>query len=177
MLRLYSSPKGFPFSALPAVYRDSLRASGAFQYPEKPAAQQEALAESDFLSYIRLDFFPRQGSLYALWELGGKPVSAARIEPYRDGVLLSGLETAPDFRGRGCASCLLEHLLEVIGRQGIPRVYSHVRKDNFPSLAVHKKCGFAVYKTTAVYLDGSADSRSYTLLLDFEKKLDFSRNM
>ena len=92
-------------------------------------------------------------------------------------MLLSGLETTPDFRGRGCASCLLEHLLEVIGGQGIPRVYSHVRKDNSPSLAVHKKCGFAVYKTTAVYLDGSADSRSYTLLLDFEKKLDFSRNM
>ena len=169
MLRLYPSPKGFPFSALPGIYRDSLRSSGAFQYPEEPITQQKALAESDFLSYIRLDFFPRRGSLYALWEEDGKPVSAARIEPYRDGVLLSGLETAPDCRGRGFASALLKSLLGILQGQGIPRVYSHVRKDNAPSLAVHKKCGFAVYKTTAVYLDGSADGKSYTLLLEFEK--------
>lgn len=169
MLHIYTSPKGFPFSVLPPIYRDSLRSSGSFQYPEASKAQQEALAESDFLSYIRLDFFPRQGSLYALWDQGEKFISAARIEPYRDGVLLSGLETAPEHRRRGGASHLLESLLKALQEQGIPRVYSHVRKDNAPSLAVHKRCGFIIYKTTAVYLDGSADSRCYTLLLEFEK--------
>ncbi len=169
MLHLYNSAKGFPFSSLPAIYQDGLRSSGSFQYPEEPKVQQEALAESDFLSYIRLDFFPRHGSLYALWEEDGIFVSAARIEPYRDGMLLSGLETAPDFRGRGCASRLLKSLLERLQEQGIPRVYSHVRKNNVPSLVVHKRCGFTIYKTTAVYLDGSADSKCYTLLLEFEK--------
>ena len=169
MLHLYPSAKGFPFSALPAIYRDSLRSSGAFQYPEEPRAQQELQAEADFLSYIRLDFFPRQGSLYALWDQDEKFISAARIEPYRDGVLLSGLETAPEQRCRGGASHLLESLLESLQEHGIRRVYSHVRKDNAPSLAVHKRCGFVIYKTTAVYLDGSADSRCYTLLLEFEK--------
>ena len=169
MLHLYASSRAFPYSSLPGIYRDSLRSSGAFQYPEEPQAQQEALAESDFLSYIRLGFFPRQGSLYALWEEDGTFVSAARMEPYRDGVLLSGLETSPDFRGLGYASRLLEGLLEALRERNVPRVYSHVRKDNAPSLAVHKRCGFTIYKTTAVYLDGSADAKCYTLLLEFEK--------
>lgn len=169
MLHLYANSHDFPFPALPAIYRESLLSSGAFQYPEEPQAQQELQAEADFLSYIRLDFFPRTGSLYALWEEDGTFVSAARIEPYRDGVLLSGLETAPDCRGQGFASRLLEGLLEALQERGIPKIYSHVRKDNAPSLAVHKRRGFAVYKTAAVYLDGSADSKSYTLLLEFEK--------
>ena len=177
MLRLYSSPKGFPFSALPAVYRDSLRASGAFQYPEEPAAQQEALAESDFLSYIRLDFFPRQGSLYALWELGENRSAPPGSNPTGT-ECFSPAWKPPRTSGGGAAP---PAYWSICWRSSAGRAFPGfilMSARTIPlSLAVHKKCGFAVYKTTAVYLDGSADSRSYTLLLDFEKKLDFSRNM
>ena len=170
MLSLFSSSKSFPYSAVAEIYRTSILSDGAFRYPEEPEEVQEALAEADFLSYIRLDFFPRQGSLYALWQADTRYVSATRIEPYRDGVLLSGLETAPEHRGRGYASSLLAALLGALENQGISRVYSHVNKWNRPSLAVHQKCGFRIFKDSAVYLDGSADGRAYTLLKNFEEK-------
>ena len=169
MLSLFSSSKSFPYCAIAKIYRTSILEEGTFRYPEEPKEVQIALAESDFLSYIRLDFFPRVGSLYALWQVESQYVGAARIEPYRDGVLLSGLETAPDFQGRGYASSLLASLLGTLENRGIPKVYSHVKKRNRPSLAVHKKCGFRIYKDSAVYLDGSADSRSYTLLKILEE--------
>ena len=170
MLSLFSSSKSFPYSAAAKIYHTSILEEGACRYPEEPEEVQIAFAESDFLSYIRLDFFPRQGSLYALWQVDTQYVSAARIEPYRDGVLLSGLETAPEYRGRGYAASLLAALLETLEVRGISKVYSHVRKRNRPSLAVHKKCGFRILGDSAVYLDGSADSRAYTLLKNFEEK-------
>lgn len=169
MLALFFSSKSFPYSDLAKIYRTSILQEGALRYPEEPEEIRIALAESDFLSYIRLDFFPRKGSLYALWQEGGRYVSAARIEPYRDGVLLSGLETAPEYRGRGYASSLLAALLDALEPRGIPKVYSHVGKGNRPSLAVHRKNGFRIFKDTAVYLDGSADSRAYTLLKNLEE--------
>ena len=170
MLCLFSSSRGFPYPALSEIYRQSLQEAGAAQYPEEADSVREALAWEDFSSYIRLDFFPQEESLYALWQEKGRYVSAARIEPYRDGCLLSGLETAPDFRGRGYASALLDSLLEVLKERGIQRAYSHVRKENRPSLAVHQKAGFVIFKDSAVYLDGSADNRSDTLLKILVKK-------
>ena len=170
MLCLFSSSRGFPYPALSEIYRQSLQEAGAAQYPEEENTIQQALAWEDFSSYIRLDFFPQEESLYALWQEEGRYVSAARIEPYRDGWLLSGLETAPDFRGKGYASALLSSLLETLEEQGVQKVYSHVRKENHPSLAVHKRAGFVIFKDSAVYLDGSADSCSYTLLKILEKK-------
>ena len=164
MLCLFSSSRGFPYPALSDIYQQSLQEAGAAQYPEEAESLQQALAWEDFSSYIRLDFFPQEKSLYALWQETGRYVSAARIEPYRDGCLLSGLETAPDFRGRGYATALLNSLWAVLGDRGIQKVYSHVRKENHPSLAVHITVGFVIFRDSAIYLDGSADNRSYTLL-------------
>ena len=43
------------------------------------------------------------------------------------------------------------------------RIYSHVGKRNAASLAVHEKCGFYQISDTAAYIDGSVDSKAYTL--------------
>ena len=88
-------------------------------------------------------------------------VSAARLEPYRDGLLLEALETAPELRGRGYAAALLRNMLE--SAPGTGPVYSHVDKKNAASLAVHRACGFRRILEHAVYADGSVLASACTL--------------
>ena len=77
-----------------------------------------------------------------------------------DGLLLQALETHPDYRKQGCARKLMEAVQQLLGER---TVYSHVSKKNRPSLAVHRRCGFAVHKDSARYLDGSVSANAWTL--------------
>ena len=42
---------------------------------------------------------------------------------------------------------------------------------NTPSLRTHSACGFQKIQDSAVYIDGSADSRSVTLLFEYPKNI------
>ena len=91
--------------------------------------------------------------------VGEKPVSAVRFEKWKDGFLLEGLETHPDHRRKGYGYALMQAALkEVTGK-----VYSHVAKENVPSLALHEKCGFRRCRDTAM-ADGTFDRRYLTLV-------------
>lgn len=159
MLTMIYSLGKLPFRSLMAVYEEGNQENGEERYPEEPPERQLALAEEDFYEYLRNVFFPTPGAWYALWTEEGRCVSAVRLEPYGDGLLLEALETAPDMRNRGFASALVTALLEQVEAP----VYSHVSKRNMPSLAVHKKCGFRKFLDHAVYIDGSINSRCVTL--------------
>ncbi len=115
-------------------------------------------ARQDFYAYLRRDFFSRPGVVLAVWEAEGCYVSALRLEPYREGLLLTGLETHPEHRGMGYAQKLLLAALP-----SGEKTYSHVAKDNEISLHIHQKAGFQIISDCAVYLDGSADGKSWTL--------------
>ena len=115
-------------------------------------------AEQDFCDYLREDFFSADNALYALWSLEGRYVSALRIESYRDGYLLSGLETAPQDRRKGYAKCLIE----AVCREYIP-IYSHVHKKNAASIALHQACGFVPVLDYGVLLDGTVSYNYLTL--------------
>lgn len=106
------------------------------------------------------DFFEGKDSIYALWVPDNVYASAVRVERYRDGFLISGLETVPSMRQRGYAKALLSEVLQHLECE---RIYSHVERDNQASLAVHKFCGFEKIKDGAVFLDGSASSSYVTL--------------
>jgi len=127
-----------------------------FDMPQYAGLEQ---AEQDFYQYLWECFFKIPGACYGIWEEKGRYISALRWEPYQDGVLISALETAPAYRGQGYASKLLTAVLEELEGP----VYSHVSKHNTPSLCVHRKCGFQIISESAKYLDGSVNSRAYTL--------------
>lgn len=118
-------------------------------------------AEQDFYSYLHDDFFTTDGAVYYIWESGGKYVSALRLEKYRDGWIMEALETAPDRRKKGYAKQLIS-AVQALGEYG--KIYSHVHKQNAPSLKTHLRCGFSVISESAVYIDGSVNSQAYTLL-------------
>ena len=123
--------------------------------------------ETDFLSYLREDFFRQPNAVYAVWVEDSEYKSAVRLEPYRDGLLLHSLETAPNDRRKGYAYNLVIHILDFLRTTNYKVVYSHIDKRNRASLALHRKCGFEIVADTATYLDGTVTQYSNTLCYSF----------
>lgn len=170
MLYIARQLRQLSFEQLMEVYREGNLENGRILAPFDSQARQLQLAEQDFYSYLAETFFPVRGAMYAVWEVEGKYVSALRLEPYRDGLLLEALETAPGEREKGYAAALVQAVQRMLAEQSVRRIYSHVSKKNLPSLRTHKRCGFRILSDTAAYLDGSVDSRAYTLQYDCAKE-------
>ena len=97
--------------------------------------------------------------MYALWVENGKYVSALRLEPYEDGLLLEALETIPSQRRKRYA----QQLIRAVQAQFPQKIYSHISKKNTASLMVHQKCGFVQILDYAKYIDGSFVRTAVTL--------------
>ena len=147
------------FRQLMDVYEELNLEQGRLLYPHESSAQWALLAEQDFYQYLNECFFQTPGAVYALWQENGKYVSALRLEPYLDGLLIEALETLPTVRGMGYAGMLLH---AVKAHYGEIQLYAHVDKRNIPSIRVHERCGFHRILEHAVYADGSVLSGSCT---------------
>ena len=168
MLHIYHSVKDLVFSQLMDVYEESNTLSGREQYQNKPLYEQLREVEQDFYNYLNSVFFRQDNSFYAVWIKEGKYVSALRLEPYINGILLCALETAPNERNKGYAHALILSVLDYVGKKGNRSIYSHVSKKNVASLNVHLKSGFRILKDHAVYSDGSVATNCYTLVYEYK---------
>ncbi len=121
--------------------------------------QPVSAASYDF--YV--DFFGEKDTFCAAWVVDGKYCSVLRIQKYLDGVLLTGLETAPDERQKGYGYSLVMEVIGLLERRGCHRIYSHVDKKNLPSQRLHEKCGFFVLRDSARLLDGTVTTNMNTL--------------
>jgi len=163
MLILANEFRQLRLAELMGVYADS-NAEKASEWPNLPRMFALQMAEQDFRQYLQEVFFRTPGALYAVWEESGNYVSALRLEPYKDGLLLEGLETAPAHRKKGYAATLIRAIQDHLAAQGSVKVYSHVNKRNIASLRTHEECGFSLISDHAVYISGSVDYRCATLL-------------
>lgn len=159
MLKIINSIRDLSFSDIIHVYSQSIAENGRLYYPALDLHNQRLEAEQDLYNYL-CTFFKISGAYMGIWIENGIYISAVRIEPYKDGMLISALETAPECRGLGYATRLLSAITQVQDN----RYYSHVSVDNKSSLIVHKKAGFSVLSDYARYIDGSVDHKSYTLI-------------
>lgn len=148
------------FSNLMEVYIEGNTENGNERYPDLSDGEKLLQAEQDFYQYLTDVFFRTTGAVYAVWEEKGRYISALRLEPYRDGLLLEALETRPDMRRRGYAENMIHAVLAHFSDRCI---YSHVNKRNVPSLKLHEKCGFQRISENAVYIDGSVNDYCCTL--------------
>ena len=154
MLKVYHQYSELNISNLLAVYEDTIKQSQDGRFD----------AEQDFCDYLRNEFFSMNGSYYAVWCQDNCYVCALRMEPYRDGYLLTGLETAPQARRMGYGTALLNAVC-----QSISPVYSHVHRSNRASLRLHRNCGFIEICDYAMLLDGTVSSQYVTLCFKHEK--------
>lgn len=152
MLTVAKSLGQLRFSALMDVYREGNQENGEALYPHLSAQEQMIRAEQDFYTYLTDCFFRTPDAAYYIWSENGRYVSALRLEPYQDGLLLEALETHPEYRGRGFAKKLIHAVLETAEYE---RIYVHISRRNAPSIAVHTACGFRKILDHAVYADGS----------------------
>ena len=159
MLRVFESLDQMAFGRLMAVYEEGNCENAAELYPDMDRNAALLQAEQDFYAYLKNCFFKTDGAFYAVWVDNGNYVSALRMEPYRDGLLLEALETMPVHRKRGFASRLLHAVLNGVS---VP-VYSHVKKDNLASLRTHTACGLVVVSDTADMIDGTISDCHFTL--------------
>lgn len=148
------------FGKLMDVYTEGNQESGLMHWPEESEGRRLALAEQEFYQYLHQVFFRTPRSCYLIWEERGSYVSALRLEPYQDGLLVEALETAPVHRRKGYAAQLVTAALEMAGDT---RIYAHVDKKNIASLRTHEKCGFHRILDHAIYADGSVDAVCCTL--------------
>lgn len=68
-----------------------------------------------------------------------------------------------DYRGRGIASSLFEHVFEWAEHQGITRLELTVIKDNIPAFNLYKKMGFVIEgeKVHSLMIDGRPVNEYY----------------
>lgn len=152
-----------PVNDLMGICAEALQKDAKDRYNDLPSGIALEYAELDLKEYLREVFFQERDAYYGLWQENGRFVSALRMVSYQDGMLLHSLHTHPDFRRQGYACALIKAVLYFEGKH---RIYSHVKKDNLPSLALHKKLGFAEIPGNAVYLDGSTDENAVTFCKD-----------
>ena len=119
-------------------------------------------AQQDFYDFL-VSFFALDKAKYFIWAPLGRYAAALRVEPYKEGLLLEALETAPNARREGYGAALLQAVLRELKESEYQIVYSHVNKRNRASLNVHKKCGFSIISDSATYVDGTITQNSYTL--------------
>ena len=115
----------------------------------------------DFYSFLSEDFFPE--GICCVWEVKGHYVATLRLQRWRDGYLLEGLQTHGNHRGKGYAKQLIAEALKVVSGE---KVYAHIHRENAPSIAVHTTCGFRKLWNSATYLDGSVHADSDTYLYE-----------
>ena len=152
MLQIVRNMRELDFPALMEVYEEGNRENGEELWPELPEGLRMLRAEQAFRQYLQECFFVTPEAVCCIWRENGRYVSALRLEPYQDGLLLEALETAPGHRRKGYAAALIMAVLERFGQQ---KIYSHVSKRNTASLGAHEKCGFHRIADHAVYADGS----------------------
>ena len=163
MLRIFSSLRDLRFGELMEVCSDSNQEK-AEEWPNMPRGFALQLAEQDFRQYLLDVFFKTPDAILCVWEHQSHYVSALRLEPYNDGLLLEGLETAPEHRKCGYAADLIRAIQAHLAEQGAVKLYSHVEKRNLASRKTHEKCGFREISDRAVYISGSVDYRCCTYL-------------
>ena len=118
-------------------------------------------AEQALYDFLRHDFFPN--GICCLWEEKGRYVAALRLQPWKDGWLLDGLQTHRDHRRKGYAKALVLASLE---KANVEKVYVHIQRQNAPSIALHTACGFHKILPYATYLDGSVYHSADTYLYE-----------
>lgn len=169
MLQIIHARHQLDFGKLMRVYAESNATIGAMRYPHLDAAEQLLEVEQDQHAFLR-EFFKIPGAFIAVWSENGCYQAALRVEPYSDGVLLEGIETAPENRRRGYAKRLMQNTLIYLCAQACEKIYSHVDKKNFASLSLHESCGFRMLYDHAAFVDGSVDHRTFTYFMEIKKQ-------
>lgn len=147
---------------LMALYEESHRKAGAREYSMEAPDRQLLLTEADSADYLRQVFFSQPGASCCIWLEENQYLSALRLEPYQDGLLITALETHPLRRSQGFGKSLLQAVQATVAEESDLPLYSHIHKKNLPSQQLHRTCGFQVQLPYARYISGETSRSAET---------------
>ena len=153
MLKIANTIRQLDYTQLLQVYSEQLQGCGVYG------------SESEFYEDLTSFLFDPD-RFCCLWVCDGRYAACVRVEPYRNGILMTCLETAPERRRKGIAQALLSSVFELLRQQGCRFVYVHINKKNRPSLALHNKLGFRVIADSARLADGTVSQKFFTMKSD-----------
>lgn len=163
MLKWIEDINQLSFYNLMQIYTETNLKDVEFNYPYLHGNEALFCVESSFYHFLNDVFFKTKGAKYAIWIQNNKWVSALRLEPFVDGMLISGLETHPDHRNCGYAKYLLNGVISQMN-SGL-KVYAHIDPNNLASIAVHTRCGFNKISSCSHMLNGNIDMNMDTYFL------------
>lgn len=162
MLKIIGSADQLPYGPIMDIYECSNRENGKRNYPRLAGPEQLLLSEQDFYAYLQ-NILNENLGMIAIWSAQNRAVAALRLEKYRDGLLLAGIETAPAERRKGYAASLVHAVVKHFPNC---KIYSHIFNENRASTDLHIKCGFKKISDKAVLLDGSTTNEASTYLCE-----------
>ena len=130
---------------------------------EEQFSGRSKLTKDDFCEDWML-FFRDKHNVCCIWETEATFKACLRIEPYRDGALITCLETAPQDRGPGHATALINAVKDYLKQQNCSAMYVHILENNKVSMHTHRKAGFTKYSDVAHLVDGTISQRYCTLI-------------
>lgn len=128
--------------------------------------------ETDFLNYIKTDFFSCPNNAYWVLKENDVWVSALRLYKIKEQLYyIEALETHPNYRRKGHAYRLLSGVIEELKNHGAFRLCDCVSKKNIASLKTHEKCGFVIAADAGYdYLLSETDDRDYGMEYSYQSK-------
>lgn len=120
--------------------------------------------EKGYMDFVQ-SFLDSEENRYYIWEINGQWVSALRMTKVEDFYYLEALETAKQCRKKGYGTEFLQELIRLLKRCGRVIIRSNVSKNNMASLALHRKCGFAIEEENGInYLTGEQRASVYGMV-------------
>ena len=120
--------------------------------------------EKGYMDFVQ-SFLDSEENRYYIWEINGQWVSALRMTKVEDFYYLEALETAKQYRQKGYGTKFLQELIELLKKRGKVIIRSNVSKNNMASLALHRKCGFAIEEENGInYLTGEQRASVYGMV-------------
>jgi [ribosomal protein S18]-alanine N-acetyltransferase len=124
---------------------------------ERASFGREAYDCKLFAHYLK-----KCGELFLVAERGGK-ICGYLLSCFRGPVAeLVSVAIAPEFRGKGAASALLEFALRRLARRGAARLHLVVRVDNAAARAFYEKYGFRRLRIVPGYYEDGSDGIAMT---------------
>ena len=91
-------------------------------------------------------------------ESEGKCVCYVGADIVLDESNIGNIVTAPECRGRGFGTKLMNALLDELKKRGAAKVFLEVEHDNAPALALYEHCGFEKYGRRRDYYGAGRDA-------------------
>ena len=120
--------------------------------------------EKGYMDFVQ-SFLVNEKNRYYIFEINGQWVSALRMTKVEDFYYLEALETAKQYRKKGYGTEFLQELIRILKKRGKVIIRSNVSKKNTASLALHRKCGFAIEEENGInYLTGEQRASVYGMV-------------